>query len=66
MLTTGLFSVQALSSKTGGSFAGPALGCSPILCRSAEGSAMSEPGHWFESDPLSFKRAVFYEIQIAG
>ena len=26
---------------------------------------MSEPGHWFESDPLWFKRAVFYEIHIA-
>jgi maltose alpha-D-glucosyltransferase/alpha-amylase len=23
---------------------------------------MSEPGHWFESDPLWFKHAVFYEI----
>ena len=23
---------------------------------------MSEPGHWFESDPLRFKHAVFYEI----
>jgi maltose alpha-D-glucosyltransferase/alpha-amylase len=27
---------------------------------------MSEPGHWFESDPLWFKRAVFYEIHIRG
>jgi len=26
----------------------------------------SEPGHWFESDPLWFKRAVFYEIHIRG
>ena len=25
-----------------------------------------EPGHWFESDPLWFKRAVFYEIHIRG
>src|SRR5262249_39115174 len=24
------------------------------------------PGHWFESDPLWFKRAVFYEIHIRG
>jgi maltose alpha-D-glucosyltransferase / alpha-amylase len=27
---------------------------------------LSEPGHWFESDPLWFKRAVFYEIHIRG
>jgi maltose alpha-D-glucosyltransferase / alpha-amylase len=27
---------------------------------------MSEPGHWFESDPLWFKRAVFYEIHVRG
>jgi maltose alpha-D-glucosyltransferase/alpha-amylase len=27
---------------------------------------MSEPGHWFESDPLWFKRAVFYEIHTRG
>jgi maltose alpha-D-glucosyltransferase/alpha-amylase len=27
---------------------------------------MSEPGHWFEQDPLWFKRAVFYEIHIRG
>ncbi len=28
---------------------------------------MSEqPGHWFESDPLWFKHAVFYEIHIRG
>jgi maltose alpha-D-glucosyltransferase / alpha-amylase len=27
---------------------------------------VSEPGHWFESDPLWFKRAVFYEIHIRG
>jgi maltose alpha-D-glucosyltransferase/alpha-amylase len=25
---------------------------------------MSEPGHWFESNPLWFKTAVFYEIHI--
>jgi maltose alpha-D-glucosyltransferase / alpha-amylase len=24
------------------------------------------PGHWFESDPLWFKRAVFYEIHLRG
>ena len=24
--------------------------------------SVSEPGHWFESDPLWFKHAVFYEI----
>jgi maltose alpha-D-glucosyltransferase/alpha-amylase len=27
---------------------------------------VSEPGHWFESDPLWFKRALFYEIHIRG
>jgi maltose alpha-D-glucosyltransferase/alpha-amylase len=27
---------------------------------------MSEPGHWFEQDPLWFKHAVFYEIHIRG
>ena len=27
---------------------------------------MSEPGHWFESDPNWFKRAVFYEIHTRG
>jgi maltose alpha-D-glucosyltransferase/alpha-amylase len=27
---------------------------------------LSEPGHWFESEPLWFKRAVFYEIHIRG
>jgi maltose alpha-D-glucosyltransferase/alpha-amylase len=26
----------------------------------------SQPGHWFESDPLWFKRAVFYEIHVRG
>src|SRR5207302_1097215 len=26
----------------------------------------SEPGHWFERDPLWFKTAVFYEIHIRG
>jgi maltose alpha-D-glucosyltransferase / alpha-amylase len=34
--------------------------------RSAGSSEMSEPGQWFESDPLWFKRAVFYEIHIRG
>ena len=27
---------------------------------------MSEPGNWFESNPLWFKSAVFYEIHIRG
>src|SRR5437660_197804 len=27
---------------------------------------MSEPGHWFERQPLWFKTAVFYEIHIRG
>jgi len=26
----------------------------------------AEPGHWFESEPLWFKRAVFYEIHTRG
>ena len=26
----------------------------------------AQPGHWFESEPLWFKRAVFYEIHIRG
>jgi maltose alpha-D-glucosyltransferase / alpha-amylase len=26
----------------------------------------TEPGHWFEREPLWFKRAVFYEIHIRG
>jgi maltose alpha-D-glucosyltransferase/alpha-amylase len=25
-----------------------------------------DPGHWFEADPLWFKRAVFYEIYVRG
>jgi maltose alpha-D-glucosyltransferase/alpha-amylase len=27
---------------------------------------LSEPGHWFESDPQWFKHAVFYEIHVRG
>jgi maltose alpha-D-glucosyltransferase / alpha-amylase len=27
---------------------------------------MSDPGHWFEAEPLWFKTAVFYEIHIRG
>jgi len=27
---------------------------------------MSEPGHWFERNPLWFKTAIFYEIHIRG
>jgi maltose alpha-D-glucosyltransferase/alpha-amylase len=34
--------------------------------RSGGSLEMSEPGQWFESDPLWFKRAVFYEIHIRG
>ncbi len=26
----------------------------------------AQPGHWFQADPLWFKRAVFYEIHIRG
>ncbi len=32
----------------------------------ARRAAMSEPGHWFEAEPLWFKTAVFYEIHIRG
>ena len=28
--------------------------------------AAASPGHWFQADPLWFKRAVFYEIHIRG
>src|SRR5262249_50824495 len=27
---------------------------------------VSEPGHWFEREPLWFKRAIFYEIHLRG
>ena len=27
---------------------------------------VSSPSHWFERDPLWFKRAVFYEIHLRG
>ena len=27
---------------------------------------MTPPGHWFESNPLWFKTAVFYEIHLRG
>jgi maltose alpha-D-glucosyltransferase / alpha-amylase len=30
------------------------------------GRGTSDPGHWFEREPLWFKRAVFYEIHIRG
>jgi maltose alpha-D-glucosyltransferase/alpha-amylase len=29
-------------------------------------SRASQPGHWFEADPLWFKTALFYEIHIRG
>src|SRR6266540_3569460 len=32
----------------------------------SQGAPVSEPGHWFERDPLWFKTAVFYEIHIRG
>ena len=32
----------------------------------AAGRAVSDPGHWFEREPLWFKTAVFYEIHIRG
>jgi len=31
-----------------------------------ENLLMSEPGHWFERNPLWFKTAVFYEIHLRG
>jgi pullulanase/glycogen debranching enzyme len=30
------------------------------------GDNPAAPGHWFEADPLWFKKAVFYEIYIRG
>jgi maltose alpha-D-glucosyltransferase/alpha-amylase len=32
----------------------------------AQETTTAVPGHWFESEPLWFKRAVFYEIHIRG
>jgi len=32
----------------------------------AQETTTAVPGHWFESDPWWFKRAVFYEIHIRG
>src|SRR4051794_22578991 len=32
----------------------------------ADGRPMTPPGHWFESNPLWFKTAVFYEIHLRG
>src|SRR4051794_11459244 len=32
----------------------------------AHDRAMTPPGHWFESNPLWFKTAVFYEIHLRG
>ena len=34
--------------------------------RDARAAAMTAQTHWFESDPLWFKRAVFYEIHLRG
>ncbi|HZO36900.1 MAG TPA: maltose alpha-D-glucosyltransferase [Solirubrobacteraceae bacterium] len=31
-----------------------------------ETAGENQPGHWFERDPLWFKRALFYEIHIRG
>ena len=31
-----------------------------------EAADRRQPGHWFEQDPLWFKRAIFYEIHIRG
>src|SRR3954469_1189893 len=32
----------------------------------ADNRSMTPPGHWFESNPLWFKTAVFYEIHLRG
>ena len=34
--------------------------------RRAAGTGSEQPGHWFESNPLWFKTAVFYEIHMRG
>ncbi len=36
------------------------------LSAASAAPADNQPGHWFESDPLWFKRAVFYEIHLRG
>jgi maltose alpha-D-glucosyltransferase / alpha-amylase len=37
-----------------------------VEAKTAESVPTPEPEHWFERDPLWFKRAVFYEIHIRG
>src|SRR5205823_5513306 len=37
-----------------------------VTAEAEAAAAASQPGHWFESDPLWFKRAVFYEIHVRG
>src|SRR5438105_12416800 len=36
------------------------------MIQTLQRSEASQPGKWFEADPLWFKRAVFYEIHIRG
>jgi maltose alpha-D-glucosyltransferase/alpha-amylase len=37
-----------------------------VSATDSAGAGASQPGHWFESDPLWFKTAVFYEIHVRG
>jgi len=36
------------------------------LSKAEEAADRAQPGHWFESNPLWFKTAVFYEIHLRG
>jgi maltose alpha-D-glucosyltransferase/alpha-amylase len=38
----------------------------PRTLAAPEAARHSEPEHWFQSEPLWFKRAVFYEVNIRG
>jgi maltose alpha-D-glucosyltransferase / alpha-amylase len=39
---------------------------SEVPGRLVTAAEVAEPGHWFERDPLWFKKAVFYEIHLRG
>jgi maltose alpha-D-glucosyltransferase / alpha-amylase len=43
-----------------------AVRCQAPDAARGDAAAVSEPGHWFEREPLWFKTAVFYEIHIRG
>src|SRR6266436_4256746 len=46
--------------RSGTHVSGPGPGTAPGR------TPVSEPGHWFERNPLWFKTAIFYEIHIRG